>query len=165
MWKSEKIYLRQVDFSDLQTLLNWENNPENWSVSGTNAPFSEEEMIDFIVEQTDYKNSYQLRLMICLNENNLPIGAIDLFEIDEEKGSAGVGILINEDKYRKKGYAFEALELLKQIARELFTLKILSCTIHTNNTSSIKLFLKSGFLPVSAETNNDITEYQFCIVG
>lgn len=165
MWRGEKIYLRQVEFADLQTLLNWENNSEHWSVSETSTPFSEEEMIDFIVEQTDYKNSCQLRLMICLNESNLSIGAVDLFEINEETGTAGVGILIDEKKYRKKGYAFESLELLKQIATELFTLRNLYCTIHTDNTSSIKLFLKSGFSPTSDETNNNITEYNFCITS
>lgn len=164
MWKGEKIYLRQVGFTDLQTLLSWENNPEHWSVSDTNTPFSEEEMIDFIVEQTDYKNSCQLRLMICLNENNLPVGAIDLFEIDEKKGSAGVGILINDKKYREKGYAFEALELLKHISSELFKLKNLYCTIHTGNFASTNLFMKSGFLPESEDTIRKIIKYKCSLI-
>lgn len=163
MWKSKNIYLRQVEFNDLQTLLNWENNPENWAVSGINSPFSEEEIIDFIVDQTDVRNNTQLRLMICLQKSNLPIGAVDLFEIDKQKGTAGIGILIDEKKYRKKGYGFESLELLKHISSELFTLKNLYCTINMNNTASINLFLKSGFLPVSEDKNREITEYRFSI--
>jgi diamine N-acetyltransferase len=163
MWEGKRIHLRQVEFSDLQTLLNWENNPENWEVSETNTPFSEEEMIDFIVEQSDFKNTNQLRLMICLNEINLPIGAIDLFEINQTKKTAGVGILINEKQYRQKGYAFEALELLKQISLELVELKKLFCTIHATNESSIKLFLKSGFAPTSEDINREVIEYQYTI--
>lgn len=68
MWKSTNIFLRPVTLIDLQTLLEWENNPDNWEISGTTAPFSEEEMIDFIIEQADYKATRQLRLMICMNE-------------------------------------------------------------------------------------------------
>lgn len=159
IWRGKKIYLRQVAFDDLQLLLNWENNPENWKVSDTTTPFSEEEMIDFIVEQTDFRASGQLRLMICLSENKTPVGAIDLFDINEEQGIAGVGILINDIENRKKGYATEALNLLKTAASDLFSLQQLQCTIHTTNESSKQLFEKCGFRRTGAQNNCNIDEY------
>lgn len=159
MWNGNRIYLRQVEFSDLKTLLHWENNPENWEISDTQTPFSEEEMIDFIVEQTDFRASNQLRLMICLSENNIPIGAIDLFEIDETKKTAGVGILIDDKHYRRKGYASEALGLVKIISKELFSLNTLYCRIHTSNDASKSLFEKSGFQYIRTEKSQQINEY------
>ncbi len=146
MWKSTSVFLRPVALTDLRILLEWENNPDNWEVSGTTTPFSEEEMIDFIVEQMDYKSTRQLRLMICLNERQIPVGAIDLFEIDETRGIAGVGILINDVQHRNKGCATEALELLKTIAQSELHLSTLYCTIQLHNHASIQLFKKCGFI-------------------
>lgn len=157
MWSNQRIFLRQVEFNDLAILLEWENNPDNWEVSGTKSPFTEEEMIDFIIEQTDFRSSGQLRLMICLNENSLPIGAIDLFEINLNEQMAGVGILINEIQHRKKGYATEALHLLKTIAKSELHLSKLYCTIHPDNESSIQLFLNGGF--ILAQTDENVLFY------
>lgn len=158
MWKSTNIFLRPVTLIDLQTLLEWENNPDNWEISGTTAPFSEEEMIDFIIEQADYKATRQLRLMICMNEQLIPVGAIDLFEIDEDQRTAGVGILIHDPQHRKKGYATEALELVKQMARSELNLSTLYCSIQPHNDSSLRLFKRCGFLITS--TGEELVHYR-----
>lgn len=159
MQEGKRIYLRQVVFEDCQVLLEWENNPENWEVSGTKTPFSEEEIIDFIVEQANFRDAGQLRLMICISENSVPIGAVDLFDIDEEKGTAGVGILIDRQENRRKGYASDALDLLKAIAKSLFSLNRLNCTIHSYNIGSIRLFEKSGFRLAERNIKPDIDQY------
>lgn len=159
MWKSNNISLRNVCLSDLQLLLDWENNPENWAVSETTQPYTEEEMIDFIVEQSAMQQPEQLRLMICINSNNEPIGAIDLFNINSEKKTASVGILINEIKHRNQGYATEALQLMKKNAKKQLKLSTLYCTIHSDNTSSIKLFSKCSFEKLSVK--NGVETY-FC---
>lgn len=159
MWKGTTIFLRPVTLTDLRILLEWENNPANWEVSGTTVPFSEEEMIDFIVDQTDYKATRQLRLMICLNELQISIGAIDLFEMDDVQQTAGVGILINDPQHRNKGYATEALELLKAIAQSELNLSKLYCTIQPHNHMSKQLFKRCGFSMNSADAQ---LEY-YCI--
>lgn len=145
MWANKHIFLRPVEMADLPYLLKWENDPKNWEVSGTTAPFTEEEMINFIVEQTYFLSTGQLRLMICLNKKSLPIGAIDLFDINVEERSAGVGILIQDNKHRSKGYAKEALSTLKEISKSDLKLNRLTCSIHSNNHSSIALFTKLNF--------------------
>jgi diamine N-acetyltransferase len=160
MWSNERIFLRQVEFDDLAILLRWENNPDNWEVSGTKSPFTEEEMIDFIVEQTDFRSSGQLRLMICLKEDALPVGAIDLFDINPNEQMAGVGILINDLQYRKKGYAMEALHLLKTIAQSELHLSQLYCTIHPGNKNSIRLFSNCGFILQNTEKKVLFFNYQ-----
>lgn len=158
---SEKIYLRQVGMGDLEILLEWENNPDNWEVSGTKTPFSEEEIIDFIVEQVDFRASGQLRLIISLNKSDEPIGAIDLFDIDEKNATAGVGILIDKPEHRKKGYAGDALLLLTGIARDVFSLRRLHCTIHIHNAGSVRLFEKAGFQLTEKDTGTGINTYVY----
>lgn len=153
MWKNKNICLRYVELADLQHLLLWENNPENWVYGDNQSPYSEEEMIDFIVEQMDFRKTNQLRLMICLNETKLPIGMIDLFAIDIEKKEASIGIIIAEKKYRRNHYASESIELIKEIATELFSVQTLNCIIQDDNISSIKLFEKNGFELVKKGTH------------
>lgn len=156
---SDSIYLRQVQISDLAIILKWENNEENWEVSGTNERYTEEEIADFIVEQQNYKITGQLRLMICLKSTNQPVGAIDLYDIDYTTKSAGVGILIEQASDRRKGYAAKALQQLKKIAERDEGLKQLFCLIHQDNLASLKLFEKADFKLV--ETNQEENTFRF----
>lgn len=157
-FQSERIYLRQVELIDLSILLKWENDPENWKFSDTKQVYSEEEIIDFIVEQSDLRSTDELRLMICLNSDTTPIGAIDLFKIDFESGIASVGILIDEH-FRQKGLAFEALQLLQQEVCNYFSFKELNCTIQSDNSKSIQLFTNCSFVKQSVE--NELESYSF----
>jgi len=142
---SNTIYLRPVQISDLAIILAWENNEDNWEVSGTIEPYTEEEIADFIVEQQNYKVTGQLRLMICLRETDFPIGAIDLYDINYVTKLAGVGILIEQANNRRKGYATQALQQLKVIAKQEVGLEQLFCLIHQDNLASLRLFEKADF--------------------
>ena len=66
---------------------------------------------------------------------------------------AGVGILIAEKSERKKGYASESLEILKNYCFEVLKLKQLYCSISVKNKSSLELFQKAGF-KISGTKNN-----------
>ena len=131
------IYLRKVQIPDLKYLLDWENNPENWEVSNTTKPYSEEEMFQFILDQQS-GDSEQCRYIICHEISHLPLGTVDLFDIDKGKGSAEIGILIAQAKYRRKGYALMALLYLIALSREEYRLNHLFCYIEEGNTASIR---------------------------
>lgn len=72
------------------------------------------------------------------------VGCIDLFDFDQPNLKAGIGILI-EKKYRRKGYASEALSLLIAYCFEILYLQELHCSITEGNEASIKLFRKHKF--------------------
>ncbi len=160
IFKSKSTHIRQVNFSDLNYLLRLENDSENWKFSDTKTPYTEEEIIDFIVEQSDLKSTNELRLMICLNSDNTPIGTLDLFNIDFQSGSASVGILIDEN-FRKNGHATEALYLLQKDVCDFFSFKELNCTIQSDNFQSVQLFTKCGF--VLQKTEGKIGSYRFTL--
>jgi len=146
MKKDEKnIFLREVQPSDLDLLLSWENDPENWKVSGTVKPYTVEEMMSFVTDTSSIAENRQKRWMICLAENQLPIGTIDLFHADLIHGFAGVGILIAKKEMRQKGFAKQALELLIELAKNELNFTNLTCSIQSDNDSSIQLFKKVGF--------------------
>jgi len=163
-WQGTKIYLRGVELSDSSYLLSWENNPSNWSISYTDRAFSEDEIIHFIVQQIEqevHNTLEDIRFIICLLDH-LPIGTVDLTGLHSPNPKVEVGILIAEEKHRKKGYAYEAIEGIKQIGKTKFSLSELYCTIQEHNLASQQLFIKAGFIPSPTEQKND--SYQHFIV-
>lgn len=145
MLKAKKIFLRSVEPSDATKLLLWENNPAHWKVTDTEVPFSMHGILQLIEQQQHIRSSGQMRLIICLNETDEPVGAIDLYDADFRNGNAAVGILIGENTHKQKGYATESLELMIAYARDFLALHNLYCSIQADNPESIRLFESCGF--------------------
>lgn len=151
------IYLRKVDFCDLSLLLEWENNPINQQFGDHKTIYTEEEMINFIAEQTEKQDLNQIRWVICLLKNHQAVGLIDLFQIHQISKSAYVGILIANEQHRKMGYATHAVKLLQNKAKHELGLTQLKCNIQTSNFKSIHLFKKCGFEQI--EVHGEIEKY------
>jgi diamine N-acetyltransferase len=147
----ETIYLRPVLSSDLRIILEWENNPEFWPVTGVPGPFTEEDIHQFIQQSKNVFEDNQMRWMICSKRDDQPIGALDLFEYDANNKSVGIGILIADHRNRKRGFAHQAIEIFAKFASESLGLKTLHCLIHVDNLPSIQLFEKAGFSPRGAQ--------------
>lgn len=160
--KSEHIYLRALESTDLELLYASENDASIWKVSNTITPFSRDvlELYLHSAHQDIYTNK-QLRLMICLNDKHTPIGTIDLFEFEPVHLRVGVGVLIF-DVFRKNGYAFEAIELVKKYLRDTLMMNQLFCNISSSNTESISLFEKCCFEKIGIKKQwNQIAKNQF----
>ncbi len=148
----EKINLRALEPEDLELLYEWENNESYWIISNTVVPFSKFTLKRYL--ENSHKNIYetgQLRLMIELAEVRKPVGAIDLFDFDPFHKRAGLGILIADENERKKGYATMALKGLINYCFETLQLHQLYCNILANNTESIDLFTKLGFVQIGVK--------------
>ena len=80
MLSGKKIYLRALEPSDADTILRWENNPDNWSVSNTLVPFSRKLIEDYVRSAQDIYSVKQVRFIICLIEfYYLPRGFATIF--------------------------------------------------------------------------------------
>lgn len=145
MLKAEHIFLRKLQISDVDFIYDLENNPANWEVSNTHQSFTKKEIVEFVVSEQNIFLNKQLRFIICLNQNEQPIGCIDLFEFDEQKKEVGIGVLIAENQYRNKGYATEALKLLISYCKNELNVVHVFCNIFKKNTTSIRLFENCGF--------------------
>ena len=171
MLKGNTIYLRPVEPSDAVQIMLWENDPTNWRVSGTEAPYSLHAIQDYINSIQSFRASGELRLMICKQETSEPIGTLDLFEANFKHERAGVGILIAEVSERKKGFAQESLFLLAEYAKEVLGFYNLTANVLEDNTSSIRLFESAGYELVGVRKNwfkdkeNRVNEriYQLCL--
>lgn len=143
MLKGRNIYLRALEITDVEFILSVENNKDNWEVSGTNKPYTEQQIQAYILAKQTLNTHCQERFVVCLN-NNQSIGCIDLFEYDNTKTKAGIGIIITTEN-RGKGYAKEALKLLIEYCKKELYIKTLFCNIFKNNFTSINLFESCGF--------------------
>lgn len=143
--KSEHIYFRALESSDLDLLYECENDQSVWKISNTQTPFSRDILTQYLeIAHQDIYTTKQLRLLICLNTTREVIGTVDLFEFDPAHARVGVGILVFE-KFRNNGFAFEAIQLLKQYAFDVLLVKQLYCNIAASNEKSIALFEKCSF--------------------
>ncbi len=141
-----KIRLRALEPEDLECLYEWENDTEIWNISETFTPVSRYILKKYLENaHKDIFETKQLRLMIEVIKEENPVGTVDLFDFDHFHKRAGIGILIADKSQRKKGYASESLELIKNYCFGLLKLNQLYCSISVDNSSSLKLFQGAGF--------------------
>ncbi len=144
--KGNTIYLRALEPEDLEFVYTIENNESIWEVSNTQTPYSK-----FLIKQylenahQDIYEAKQLRLAICKNSDNKVIGLIDLFEFDPKNNRAGIGIVIQNEEDRMKGFGKETLDLLIKYSFAKLNIHQLFANIGTNNESSLQLFATFGF--------------------
>jgi diamine N-acetyltransferase len=145
--KYRNIKLRALEPEDLELLYEWENNDSYWTISNTLSPFSKYTLKRYL--ENSHKNIYetgQLRFMIEHITDKVTIGTIDIFDFDPYHERAGIGILIANEEYRRKGYASISLICLINYCFKTLLLHQLYCNILSNNCESMDLFIKQGFI-------------------
>lgn len=158
MIQGKNITLRSLEPTDINLMYEWENDTGIWPVSGTLTPFSRYTMEQFVkLSHQDIYTNRQLRLAIdrkITGTDTETIGYIDLFDFEPAHMRAGVGILIANKDFRRKGYALESLQLLSGYAFNILHLHQLYCHIHVNNEASIRLFSAAGY-----KCNGELTDW------
>lgn len=151
--------------SDIDFLLELENDPEMMKVSGAKQAYSRQEIIQFIkLSQHDLLLENQLRMMIINPDTKKPVGCVDFFQYNPIKAEVGIGIGILK-KYRKQGYALAAIQYATQILAKKHKIKTVFCHIHIDNQKSISLFNKAGFVFKKFIPQWEIEKDYFCDVN
>lgn len=159
MLKGNKIYLRAMEPSDVDFLYSVENDPSNWRISQTMAPFSRHVLSEFANSTQDIHAHKQMRFIICENETERAVGTIDLFDYDAINLRAGIGVLIQRTDDRSKGFGEEALNLMLNFGFNQLLLHSLYCNILEDNVVSINLFEKLGFEKIGLKKDWINTEH------
>lgn len=141
--QNENIIIRAAEPNDAQLIYNWENNQEIWRVSETYMPYSMYQIEQFLFNNDLFSNR-QIRFIIEITKDTIPIGCIDIYDFDPIHFRAGIGILIQKE-YRKQGYAKESLQLLLDYCFNILMLKQVYCLIDALNHDSLNLFKNVGF--------------------
>lgn len=145
--KSEHIYLRALEPTDLDFLYTLENDTGIWQVSNTSTPYARHVLQQYLEQAAaDIYTVKQLRLLICDHQHQR-VGAIDLFDFEPTHQRAGLGITI-AGPFRQQHFATEALQVMVLYCQEQLLLHQVYCSIASTNSGSLRLFHKAGFVPV-----------------
>ena len=153
------ISLRPANASDIDLILEWENNPDNWRYSDTNEPYIRAD-IENLIDALKKGDGEQQRFMICAQNEELPVGTLDIFEIDRANRTASVGVLIESDENRRKRFALHALKQLEELCNH-YQIGKLKASVHDWNTASLNLFKKAGYIEVGVE--KDLVKFEKCL--
>ncbi|RJP27599.1 MAG: N-acetyltransferase [Candidatus Omnitrophota bacterium] len=155
--KGEKIFLREVDFTDVnEQYLRWMNDREiNQYLESRFFPQSLEKLEAFVRSMKESKQ--HVFLAIIDNLANEHIGNIKLGPIDWIHRRAEIGFLIGNKSYWGKGYATEAIRLVVQYAFDTLNVHKVTAGCYSTNVGSVKAMEKVGFMQEGV-----LKEHCFC---
>ena len=145
--KDEEITLRAPEPEDLELMYAMENDTTLWSAGNATLPYSRYTLRSYLEQsRQDLLSERQARFVIETNDGDA--GMIDLADYDpiNSRAEVCIGIL---GKYRGKGIASRALQLLCQYATGRLHLHQLYAYVPVWNSDSIRLFEKAGFTECS----------------
>ncbi len=145
-----KSILKKVDLTDVDYILNVENNPTNWKFSGTTIRFSREQIEAFVIQNQTIYTTGQVRFILQELSTGQLVGTVDLFEYDRVQQSVGVGILVDRE-FRRKGYGLEGLVQISRYAFKTLNIQMIFANIAVDNTASIGLFVRAGFEKIGGQ--------------
>lgn len=141
----DNVYLRAPEPDDVDAIFRWENDRDIWSSAGVRAPMSRHLIWKYVNDYTaDLYADTQSRFIICRIADNMPVGAVDLYDADMINRRCGVGIVVDK-AHRGFGYAAEALRLLGDYAWKDLGLHQLWAIVDAANMSSRSLFSDGGY--------------------
>lgn len=141
------VYLRALSTEDLVFTHKWHSDRELYTtLAGPFRHVSIDAEREWLKSKSDYSNK-EINLMICLVENDQPIGMVSIREIDWicRRGYLS-GIFIGEMGFRLKGYGTEVLRMISKHCFEDLGLNRIWAEVLDSNKPSIQTFKKCGFV-------------------
>lgn len=138
----KKVILRSIEEEDLKFLRDIHNDPEiEKFTGGWSFPLSIRDQKLWFEKFS--KNNSTIRLIIEEKCSHEPIGMTGLWNINWKDRNAHAGImLVNNKKYRRKGYGTDSVMSLMRYAFEELNLKRLDGDIIEYNKPNLGLYLK-----------------------
>ena len=112
MLRGRTIYLRPAEREDVPLFVRWLSDDRTTRFLALRSPIGqamEERWFDQVLE---HHGRDQWFFVICRLEDDRPVGSLDLHELDQINGSAGIGIQIGDPADTSRGYGSDALAAL-----------------------------------------------------
>lgn len=141
--KQDMIYLRKMEISDTEKIVEWRN--KEWVRRNFiyQKPFTVEGHLNWI--HTQIEPGHVVQFIICESRSNRAVGSTYLRDIDREAGRAEYGMFIGEEDMVGKGYGTAAAKLTLTYAFEKLRLKSVFMRAMEDNMASRKSCNKAGF--------------------
>ena len=139
----ERLYLRPLEESDLDSCMRWINDSEILQFLARRHPMGRVQEKEWLADQ--YKSDNYLNLAIVLKDGDRHIGNCGFNEIDYINRNAIFGILIGEKDAWHQGYGPEAAELILKHGFEQLGLHRIELDVYSLNERAQKAYEKVGF--------------------
>lgn len=142
--KDFRVYLRALEPDDYKTTIKWRKDDEIWSMVGGPKYFvSEEFEKQWMIKSIN--NTNEIRVGICLKDNDELIGLASIIDINWLNRSAHCPSMIGEKSYWGKGLATEARLLLLKFAFYERNFERIWAHVLESNSASIRMCKKCGY--------------------
>jgi RimJ/RimL family protein N-acetyltransferase len=144
--KGDKVSLREPRITDAGPLADYINDPEViGALPEPEYPRTERDMAIFIeVASQKRDQGSEFHMVVCIGDEDKPIGMCALYGIDKEKKSAQVGYWIAKEHWGK-GYGKEALSIALSFGFDELRIRKVYATVSKDNTRSVRLLSSLGF--------------------
>lgn len=139
----ERVYLRSITYDDTDIMVEWRNQENVKKYFFYNGPFTKEIHENWMRNKVETGEVAQF--IICLKEDDKPIGSTFLRDIDYKNNKAQYGIFIGTEDIRGMGIGKESLRLTIQYAFEELKMHRVYSLVKESNKPSIYHLLNSGF--------------------
>lgn len=141
---NKRVYLRALEPEDYKVSIKWRKDDEIWDMLGGTKYFVSEAYEKDWVEKTIF-NSKDIKLAVCLVENDRYIGNVYMTDINMTNRSCHSHILIGEREYWGQGYANEALMLAVDYMFNERNIHRIQANVLESNIASLKMHEKCGY--------------------
>lgn len=135
------IAIRKFEEKDIPNKIKWINDSNNNKYLHYNLPLKYDKTLNWFLNNKERTDRYDA----VIEAEGVPVGLIGLLSIDKKNSKAEYYITIGEDKYKGKGIAKLASEILLEYAFEKLQINKVYLFTETENIKAQKLFKKIGF--------------------
>ncbi len=145
---SGRVYLRPFEPGDAEMYRRWRADADPMALAGWNerAPMSVAQVEQRIQNLMKEPSDEFVTFLICLADDDRPIGEVMLADIDRRNGSAQLGIFIGEAAEWGKGYGTDAVNALVDFGFAEMRLERIWLNVWTENPRAQRAYEKAGFV-------------------
>lgn len=139
-----EFHLRELSRSDLKSINKWRNDPAVVASLGTPFRYINIETDEEWFSAYQCDRSHQVRLAIANNED-LPIGLVNLVQIDWHARNAEFSMQIGDQSYWGKGIGKWATNTMVRHGFHNLNLHRIYLTVLPENEKAVRIYQKVGF--------------------
>lgn len=142
--KGEHIYLRPITVDDTDMAVRWRNSPQVVENFIYRRPISCADHLDWL-ENKVFKGLVH-QFIVCMNEDDTPLGSVYLQHFEEEHKRAEEGIYLGEAQAYGKGIGTEAAKLALSYAFGKLGMHKIMARVLAKNKASMRMHEKAGYV-------------------
>jgi RimJ/RimL family protein N-acetyltransferase len=141
-----RVFLRAGERADIPLFVAWMNDWRTTRTLSLRAPMSSASEERWFEHMLDEQGKSAFFFVICLLEDDRPIGTIGLFQLEPYNGCAGLGISVGHDDDRGRGYGSDALRALLRFAFGQLRLERVWLDVYDVNPGARRVYERVGFV-------------------